>query len=63
MEIYTNKLKLESLYKFRLNNNNILSNNDGSSERTISASGWPTVVDAIQKAGGLTNKADLRNIK
>ncbi|MCP9851132.1 SLBB domain-containing protein [Cyanobium sp. Morenito 9A2] len=29
---------------------------------TISTSGWPTLVDAIQKAGGLTAQGDLGNV-
>ena len=45
----------------KLENNN-LSNSDGGESIVISSKGWPTVIDGIQKAGGVTPKANLRNI-
>ncbi len=40
-----------------------VSNTDGGESLLNNNQGWPTVVDAIQKAGGLTNEANLRKIK
>ena len=40
-----------------------VSNSDGGEAITNYNEGWPTVVDAIQKAGGLTTEANLRKIK
>ena len=41
---------------------NEISNTDGGEQLILNNSGWPTIIDAIQKAGGLTNEADLRKI-
>tara|TARA_B100001093_G_scaffold215568_1_gene206866 strand:+ start:4202 stop:5290 length:1089 start_codon:yes stop_codon:yes gene_type:complete len=48
-----------SISKFEINE---LSNSDGVGSSTISSKGWPTVIDALQKAGGVTSVADLRGI-
>ena len=37
--------------------------NSSGSGTVIQTSGWPTLVEAIQKAGGLTSLGDLRNVK
>ena len=50
------------IYTIALNDVNTLSNIDGGESTTISTSGWPTIVDAIQKGGGVTSSGDLRNI-
>ena len=39
-----------------------LSNSDGGEKDTLKFSGWPTVIDAIQKSGGVTSSSDLRKI-
>lgn len=50
------------IYSFDIKGENNLINNDGRRSTTIKTNGWPTLVDAIQKAGGITNKGDLRNV-
>ena len=40
-----------------------VSNTDGGEVLFANNKGWPTVVDALQQAGGLTNNADLRKIR
>lgn len=42
---------------------NTLSNTDGGEINKISSKGWPTVVEALQKAGGVSSKGDIRNIE
>ena len=52
------------LYSLSLSaNNNILSNADGGESIAIASRGWPTVVEAIQKSGGITSRGDIRNIE
>ena len=41
---------------------NQLSNTDGGESFNINRSGWPTIVDAIQKAGGLKVEANIKDI-
>ena len=41
---------------------NQLSNTDGGESFNINRSGWPTIVDAIQKAGGLKFEANIKEI-
>ena len=50
------------IYTVSLNDKSQISNSDGGESLNISFSGWPSVVEAIQKAGGLSNDADLRKI-
>ena len=50
------------IYSFDIKDENNLINNDGRERTTIKTNGWPTLVDAIQKAGGITNKGDLRDV-
>lgn len=50
-------------YSLGLNETNKLANTDGGEETFINSRGWPTLIDAIQKANGITTKADLRIIK
>lgn len=51
------------IYSLDLNRLSTIRNSDDGEGSNIKGSGWPTVVDAIQKAGGLTTYADLRSIK
>ena len=50
------------IYSIDIEGVNYLVNNDGGEETSIKTFGWPTLVDAIQKAGGITNRGDLRNV-
>ena len=50
------------IYSIDIQGENNLVNNDGGEQTSIKTNGWPTLVDAIQKAGGLTNKGDLKNV-
>ena len=50
------------IYSLTSNENNKIVNADGGEVTTISSSGWPTLIDAIQKAGGINHRANLRNI-
>ena len=50
------------IYTVSLNDESQVSNSDGGESLNISFSGWPSVIEAIQKAGGLSNDADLRKI-
>lgn len=52
------------LYTLGLQEANQLSNSGGGGEATtIASQGWPTLVEAIQKAGGLTARGDLRQVQ
>lgn len=42
--------------------NQLASSGTGGSTTTIQTAGWPTLVDAVQKAGGLTAYGDLRRV-
>lgn len=50
------------IYTLSLTDESQISNSDGGESLNLSFSGWPSVVEAIQKAGGLSNNADLRKI-
>ena len=50
------------IYSIDIKGINNLVNNDGGEPTSIKTFGWPTLIDAIQKAGGITNKGDLRNV-
>ena len=50
------------IYSLTTNEISKLVNSDGGEGSAISSSGWPTLIDAIQKAGGINNVADLKNI-
>lgn len=39
-----------------------LANADGGESSSVRSQGWPTLVEAIQKAGGLTPQGDLRRV-
>jgi polysaccharide export outer membrane protein len=42
--------------------NQLASSGTGGATTTIQTSGWPTLVDAVQKAGGITAHGDLRRV-
>ena len=51
------------IYSLNTKRMDTVSNSDGGEAIKNYNEGWPTVVDAIQKAGGLTTEANLRKIK
>tara|TARA_Y100001968_G_C19424474_1_gene753554 strand:- start:522 stop:1613 length:1092 start_codon:yes stop_codon:yes gene_type:complete len=50
------------IYSLDLSNDSELQNYSGGISNRVSSKGWPTIIEAIQKAGGLTSQANLRNI-
>ena len=50
------------LYSLGLTQAGELANRDGGESQVIQSQGWPTLVEAIQAAGGLTARGDLRKI-
>ena len=50
------------LYSLGMNQNGQLANQDGGEAQVIASQGWPTLVEAIQQAGGLTARGDLRRV-
>lgn len=61
--VVSGEVQRPGIYSIGLNSMNKLSNTDGGESSVISSKGWPTVVEAIQKAGGVTSNGDLRNIE
>ena len=51
------------IYSMSLNRVSRITNSDDGEGSTVTSTGWPTIIDAIQKAGGLTSNADIRSIK
>ncbi len=58
----TGEVNSPGIYTLTKTENNNLSNIDGGETSTISYSGWPTIVEALQRAGGIKQNADLRNL-
>ena len=58
----TGEVQRPGLYSLGLSQSGQLANSDGGEAQTISSQGWPTLVEAIQKAGGLTASGDLRRV-
>lgn len=58
----TGEVQRPGLYAIGLNEVNQLANTDGGESSTVTSQGWPTLVEAIQKAGGLTARGDLRRV-
>ena len=50
------------IYSLTSRENNQIVNSDGGEVTRVSSSGWPTLIDAIQKAGGINHRANLKNI-
>ena len=51
------------IYTMNNRQQNQISNSDGGESLNIKSKGWPSVIEAIQIAGGLTVDADFRSIK
>ena len=59
----TGEVQRPGLYSLGVNETNQLANTaGGGKETTVVSQGWPTLVEAIQKAGGLTARGDLRRV-
>ena len=58
----TGQVQRPGLYSLGLNQSGQLANSDGGEQQVIQSQGWPTLVEAIQAAGGLTARGDLRNV-
>ncbi len=58
----TGEVNRPGIYSIDIQGENQLVNNDGGEQTSIKTYGWPTLVDAIQKAGGITKKGDLKNV-
>ncbi len=59
----TGEVQKPGIYSIGKNENNVLSNSDGGEQTSLSFKGFPRVVEAIQKAGGITNEGDLRKVE
>ncbi len=57
------EVQIPGIYSLNTKRIDKVSNTDGGEGLLNNNQGWPTVVDAIQKAGGFTNEANLRKIK
>ena len=51
------------IYSLDLTRVSTIRNSDDGEGSIVRSTGWPTIIDAIQKAGGLTSNADIRSIK
>ena len=58
----TGEVQRPGLYSMGLSETNQLSNTSGTGNASVASQGWPTLVEAIQKAGGLTARGDLRRV-
>lgn len=59
----TGEVQRPGLYTLGLQETNQLGNGSGSGQTTsVASQGWPTLVEAIQKAGGITARGDLRRV-
>ena len=57
------EVQIPGIYTTSTVDSNNISNTDGGEALRINNKGWPTVIEIIQKAGGLTSEADFRNIR
>lgn len=60
--LVTGEVQKPGIYSMGLNRINKIESSTGGEALNINSKGWPTVIDAIQLAGGLTDNADLKNI-
>ena len=59
----TGEVSRPGIYTLDTSENSALSNADGGEVTTINSSGWPTVIEAIQKAGGVKTDSNIKEIK
>lgn len=57
------EVQIPGIYATSTQDNNKITNTDGGESIEINYQGWPTVIEIIQKAGGLTTDADFRKIR
>lgn len=50
------------IYSLTQSEISILSNSDGGEQNKVNFNGWPTVIDAIQKSGGVTTNGNLKSV-
>ena len=60
--IVSGEVNRPGIYSLDLVNKSKFQNNSGDETYNLTSKGWPTIIEAIQKAGGLTSRADLRKI-
>lgn len=58
----TGQVQRPGVYSLSINNINSLSNSDGGERTNIQSKGWPSIIDAIQIAGGIKSDGDLKNV-
>ena len=59
----TGEVQRPGLYSIGMaENNQLISTTNSNTSNVVSSQGWPTVVEAIQKAGGLSSNGDLRRV-
>ncbi len=61
--LISGEVQRPGIYSIGLNSSNTLANTDGGESSVVTSEGWPTVIEAIQKAGGITSNGDIRNIE
>ena len=60
--LITGEVQKPGIYSMGLNRNNNIESATGGKKLVINSMGWPTLIDAIQLAGGVTPRADLKNV-
>ena len=58
----TGEVNSPGIYTLSNAENSNLSNSDGGETTMTKYNGWPTVVEALQRAGGIKQNADIKNI-
>ena len=59
----TGEVSRPGIYTLDTSENSRLSNVDGGEITSINSSGWPTVIEAIQKAGGVKTDSNIKEIQ
>ena len=59
----TGEIQKPGIYSINVNDKSQLINSDDGEALNVTLQGWPTLFEAIQKAGGFTIYSDLRDIK
>ena len=58
----TGQVQRPGIYSLDQSNNNKLTNTDGGESLNITSKGWPTLLDALQVAGGVKSDGNLKKI-